>query len=137
AYLYGQLEEAAKIQDERMSLWKAYNELLAPLRDMGQIELPAIPAGCTHNAHMFYLKCRDLAERAALIKHLAAAGILAVFHYVPLHTAPAAARYAHFHGEDRHTTRESERVLRLPLFQGLAPQQVEYITEQIVLFYNL
>ncbi|MDR0219832.1 MAG: dTDP-4-amino-4,6-dideoxygalactose transaminase [Lachnospiraceae bacterium] len=136
AYLYGQLEEAARIQEERVALWKLYNEHLTPLCKLGDIELPTVPASCVHNAHMFYIKCHDLNERSALIKHLSAAGILAVFHYIPLHQAPAAARYAHFHGEDRHTTKESERLLRLPLFQGLGLEQVEYICEQIERFYR-
>jgi dTDP-4-amino-4,6-dideoxygalactose transaminase len=85
---------------------------------------------------MFYIKCRDFTERAALIKHLSQADILAVFHYIPLHTAPAAARFSRFHGTDANTTKESERLLRLPLYQGLTEEQVSYITEQIKLFYR-
>jgi dTDP-4-amino-4,6-dideoxygalactose transaminase len=135
AYLWAQLEEAESIQKERMERWQQYLEALAPLKEAGYIELPFIPANCTHNAHMFYIKCRDIAERSALIKHLSQADILAVFHYIPLHSAPAAARFSRFHGEDRYTTRESERLLRLPLYQGLSAEQVEYIVRQIKGFY--
>jgi dTDP-4-amino-4,6-dideoxygalactose transaminase len=135
AYLWAQLEEAESIQKERMERWQQYWDALKPLKEAGHIELPTTPADCRHNAHMFYIKCHDLAERTALIKHLGQADILAVFHYIPLHTAPAAARFARFHGEDRYTTKESERVLRLPLYQGLTAGQVDYITTQIKRFY--
>jgi dTDP-4-amino-4,6-dideoxygalactose transaminase len=136
AYLWAQLEEAESIQKERLERWQQYFDALEPLSEGGHIELPTIPDGCSHNAHMFYITCRDIAERSALTKHLSQADILAVFHYIPLHTAPAAARFSRFHGEDRYTTQESERLLRLPLYQGLSAGQVEYIIEQIKGFYE-
>lgn len=135
AYLYAQLEAADEIFDDRMASWNAYYELLKPLAEAGRIELPVIPEGCSHNAHMFYIKARDLDERAALAAHLKANDILAVFHYVPLHSAPAGLRYGRFHGEDRYTTDAFERLLRLPMYYGLEMDKVEYICEKIREFY--
>ena len=100
------------------------------------VQLPVIPPECEHNAHMFYIKTKDLEERTALIAHLKEKGIAAVFHYVPLHSAKAGSLYGHFHGEDRYTTRESERLLRLPMYYGLSAEDVSYVTEQIRGFYR-
>lgn len=135
AYLYGQLLEADKIQKERMDRWEEYKTLLTPLAEEGKIELPFVPAECEHNAHMFYIKTKDMAERTELIAHLAENDILAVFHYIPLHSAPAGQKYGRFHGEDRYTTKESERLLRLPMYYGLTAEQVIYITDRIKEFY--
>ena len=115
AYLYAQLEIAEQINNARLTLWKRYYENLTPLAEAGKIELPVIPAGCVHNAHMFYIKAADLEERTALIAYLKEREILSVFHYIPLHTAPAGMKFGRFHGEDRYTTRESERLARLPM----------------------
>ena len=136
AYLYAQLEIAEEINDARLTIWNRYYENLAPLAEAGKIELPVVPEGCVHNGHMFYLKARDIEERTALIAYLKDNGIHAVFHYVPLHTAPAGLKFGRFHGEDRYTTRESERLLRLPMYYGLELGQVEYICETLGKFYR-
>ena len=114
AYLYAQLEVADRINDARLALWKRYYDNLSPLAAQGKIQLPTVPKDCVHNAHMFYIKASEIEERSALIAHLKANEILAVFHYIPLHTAPAGLKYGRFHGEDRYTTKESERLVRLP-----------------------
>lgn len=101
AYLWGQLERAEEINRDRLRSWQAYEKALRPLEKAGKLELPVIPEGCVHNGHMFYVKCRDLEERTALIAWLKERGITAVFHYVPLHSAPAGTKFGRFHGEDR------------------------------------
>lgn len=136
AYLYAQLEMADEIQDIRMARWQEYNQLLQPLARQGQIELPHVPADCVQNAHMFYLKAKDLEERSALIAFLKENGIHAVFHYIPLHTAPAGKHFGRFHGEDRYTTTESERLLRLPMFQQLTADDTAYIGGKVKEFYE-
>ncbi|MBJ3816286.1 dTDP-4-amino-4,6-dideoxygalactose transaminase [Shimwellia pseudoproteus] len=120
AYLWAQLEVADRINQQRLMLWQNYYNALLPLAEAGRIELPQVPANCGHNAHMFYIKLRDEADRSALINWLREAEILAVFHYIPLHTSPAGLKFGRFHGEDRYTTAESERLLRLPLFYNLS-----------------
>jgi len=136
AYLWGQLEKAGQILDNRMHAWNTYYELLLPLQQQGLLELPVIPPQCTHNAHMFYIKTKDLNERTQLMDFLKQNGIYAVFHYVPLHSSPAGMRFGRFHGRDEHTTKESERLLRLPLFYGITHEEVEYIASKIHQFYN-
>ncbi len=136
AYLWAQLEVADSITADRMRSWELYMEELQPLAEQGGIGLPVIPEGCTHNAHMFYLKAADLKERTALITYLKEAGVQTVFHYVPLHTAPAGLKFGRFSGEDRYTTRESERILRLPMYYGLKEEQVMYVAEKIKEFYG-
>ncbi len=137
AYLCAQLEVADQIFDDRMRSWNLYRELLQPLADSGKIELPTIPEGCEHNAHMFYIKAKDLEERTKLLSFLKEEkGILAVFHYIPLHSAPAGVQYGRFHGEDVYTTKESERLARLPLYYGLKEEQVRYICDQVKEFYK-
>ena len=135
AYLYAQLELAEEITQARMDRWNQYLEMLTPLAEAGKIELPHIPEYCTHNAHMFYIKTRDMEERSRLIAYLKEKDILSVFHYVPLHSAPAGKKYGRFHGEDRYTTKESERLLRLPLFYKLTADETTYIAEQVKAFY--
>lgn len=136
AYLWGQLQSADEIYNDRMRSWKAYYERLQPLAEEGCIELPVIPDGCVHNAHMFYVKTKDLAERTALISHLKENGVGAVFHYVPLHSSEAGKRFGRFHGEDRYTTRESERIVRLPLYYGLTEGEAEKVTSEIQNYYK-
>ncbi len=136
AYLYAQLEMADTIFADRMDSWKRYYEELFPLYEEGLIELPVVPEGCTHNAHMFYIKAKDLEERTALLQYLKGKDILAVFHYIPLHSAPAGQKFGRFSGEDIYTTKESERLARLPLYYGLKPEQVDYICEQVKAFYG-
>lgn len=131
AYLWAQLEEADAVNERRLASWKQYYEALLPLEKAGQIELPKIPDGCEHNAHMFYFKVKDLEERTTLLNYLKANGIYAVFHYIPLHSAPAGKKYGEFHGEDVYTTRESERLIRLPMYDGLQTEQIHYITEML------
>jgi len=136
AYLWGQLEKADEILYNRMKAWNTYYELLLPLQHQGLLELPVIPPHCTHNAHMFYIKTKDLDERTRLLDFLKQHSIYAVFHYVPLHSSPAGMRFGRFHGRDIHTTKESERLLRLPLFYGITHEEVEYIASKIHQFYN-
>lgn len=135
AYLYAQLEIAEEINEWRLNCWKRYYENLLPLREAGKIELPIVPQHCEHNAHMFYIKAKDIEERTALIEHLAKNEILSVFHYIPLHTSPAGQKFGRFHGEDRYTTRESERLARLPMYYGLTIEQVDYICDAVKSFY--
>ncbi len=136
AYLYAQLEIAEEINDARLTIWKRYCDNLRILAQAGRIELPVVPEGCVHNGHMFYIKTKDIEERTALIDYLKKNEIHAVFHYVPLHTAPAGLKFGRFHGEDRYTTKESERLLRLPMYYGLELEQVDYICEQVKAFYG-
>lgn len=136
AYLYAQLLEADKINNYRLGIWNRYYNGLKKLEDEGRIALPFIPEGCVHNAHMFYIKAKDLEERTALIKYLKENGIQAVFHYIPLHTAPAGKKFGRFHGEDVYTTKESERLMRLPLYYGLKDEEVDYIIEKVKEFYR-
>ena len=103
--------------------------------EAGRVELPTIPADCVHNAHMFYLKCRDLEERTALIRHLKANDILAVFHYIPLHSAPAGQKFGRFDGADVYTTAESERLVRLPMYYGLTEADRNKVIAKVLEFY--
>ena len=135
AYLWAQLEIARQIIDDRMASWNYYREALRDLADDGRIELPIIPEGCRHNAHMFFIKARDLEERTALIRFLKENGIGAVFHYVPLHSSEAGVRLGRFSGEDRYTTRESERLVRLPLYYGMG-NAVEQVSAAVHEFYS-
>lgn len=136
AYLYAQLEMADEINDTRLSRWNQYYELLTPLAKAGKIELPVIPKECVHNGHMFYIKTKDIEERSRLIDYLKENGVWAVFHYIPLHTAPAGKKFGRFNGEDVYTTKESERLLRLPMFYKLTEDEVSYIVEKVKSFYE-
>lgn len=135
AYLYAQLEIADEINRARLALWDRYYEGLKPLAETGKLELPTVPAGCVHNAHMFYVKTAGVEERAAFFAYLKENGIMSVGHYVPLHTSPAGQKFGRFHGEDRYTTRESERLARLPMYYGLTGEQVDYICDKVREFY--
>lgn len=134
AYLYAQLEVCDQIQDKRMEIWNYYHRELEALEKEGKITRPVIPEGCIHNAHMYYLKVRDMEVRTKLIHYLREKGICSVFHYIPLHTAPAGQKFGRFAGEDRYTTKESEKLLRLPMFYNLDMKDVEYVTEQLKSF---
>lgn len=136
AYLMAQLDQADAINNARLARWEQYYRLLSPLAAEGRIELPVIPKDCVHNAHMFYIKTRDLEERQALIQALREQGILAVFHYIPLHSSPAGRKFGRFHGEDRYTTRESERLLRLPMYYSLTEENVNDVVSVIEEFYR-
>lgn len=136
AYLWAQLERAQEIFDDRMKSWNKYHDALSELENAGRIELPTIPADCEHNAHMFYFKARDLEERTNLIQYLKDNDIWAVFHYVPLHSAPAGRKYGRFHGEDIYTTAESERLVRLPLYYRLSDSDQSYIIDRVREFFK-
>lgn len=136
AYLYGQLEQVEKIYQTRMAIWNAYNVGLTPLALEKKIVLPTVPPECRHNGHMFYVKTKDLEERNQLTDWLKDCGITAYFHYIPLHSSEAGLKYGRMHGEDRYTTLESERLLRLPLFYELDLDSVEYIIQSIRSFYE-
>lgn len=136
AYLYAQLEMAEEINNARLAIWDRYYEGLKELKEAGKIELPYVPQDCVHNAHMFYIKAKDLEERTALISFLKENGIMCVFHYIPLHSAPAGLKYGEFRGEDEYTTKESERLARLPLYYGLDMEQVDYIISKVNEFYG-
>lgn len=135
-YLWAQLEEADKINNDRLASWNKYYERLKPLADAGKIELPVIPEGCEHNAHMFYIKAKDLKERTELISFMKENGVMIVFHYIPLHSAPAGVKYGEFFGEDKYTTKESERLARLPMYYGLTDEDLNYVCDKIIEFYN-
>lgn len=135
AYLWAQMEMAKDIYDDRMRSWNTYYEGLSDLRDKGILELPVVPESCVHNAHMFYIKVSDLAERTKMIEYLKEHDVNAVFHYIPLHTAPAGVKYGEFRGEDRYTTKESERLIRLPLYYGLG-KDVEKVIDAVRRFYD-
>ena len=137
AYLWAQLEMADEINDDRLKSWNRYNEAFADLKAKALVELPFIPEGCVHNAHMFYLKCRDLTERTAFIQFLRERDILAVFHYVPLHSAPAGLRFGRFEGEDKYTTAESDRLVRLPLYYGLTDEDQARVIKAVRDFYGV
>ena len=131
-----QIEDPEIINQNRLKAWNKYYELLKPLEDKGYITLPVIPEGCVHNAHMFYIKTKDLAERTKLINFLKDNGIGAVFHYIPLHSAPAGKQFGVFSGEDKYTTKESERLTRLPLYYGITEEDVVYISSKVKGFYG-
>lgn len=135
AYLYAQLEVADEINKDRLDSWNKYYNELKPLAECGLIELPYIPKNCEHNAHMFYIKAKNLVERKRLINFLGQNGVATAFHYVPLHTSDAGKKFGRFHGSDRYTTKESERLLRLPLYYGLQEGNIEKIIKKLKEFF--
>ncbi len=136
AYLFAQLELKEEINNDRLRSWNKYYELLKPLAEAGHIELPFIPEDCKHNAHMFYIKAKDIEERTELIKHIKQQGASAVFHYIPLHSSPAGVNFGRFHGEDKYTTKESDRLLRLPMYYGLTEEDINTVTKAVFSFYK-
>ena len=136
AFLWPQLEDAEKINDDRLASWKRYYDGLSDLEAAGKISLPVIPEECLHNAHMFYIKTKDIEERSALIHALDAEDIISVFHYVPLHSSEAGLRFGEFSGEDEYTTKESERLLRLPMYYGLTEEDTDRVIKAIRKFYE-
>ena len=136
AYLYAQLQNADAINEKRRSIWNQYYYLLKDLQDKEKIQLPYIPQGCQHNAHMFYIKSRDIEERTYLIDFLRKKGITAPFHYIPLHSSVQGKKCGVFSGEDRYTTDTSDRLLRLPMYVDLTTSEIEYVCEQIYSFYK-
>lgn len=136
AYLWGELESADKIYEDRMNTWNYYDKALEKLEESGKIECPVIPDDCVHNAHMYYIKAKDLEERTRLLAYLKENGISAVFHYIPLHSAAAGMKYGRFSGEDKYTTKESERLLRLPLYYGMKEEDREKVVRCVEAFYR-
>lgn len=136
AYLWAQLENSQKIFDSRMNVWNSYYNGLKDLKEKGLIELPIVPKECEHNAHMFYLKLKDLKQRTDFISFMKENGVLAVFHYIPLHSAPAGLKYGRFFGEDVYTTVESERIVRLPLYYNMEQCDVDKVIELVHQFFK-
>lgn len=136
AYLWGELEMADEINENRLKSWNHYYQGLQHLAEQGRIELPVVPEGCVHNAHMFYIKAKDLEERTRLISYMKENGVGCVFHYIPLHSAPAGRKFGRFHGEDEYTTKESERLMRLPMYYGLKSEEIDYVIECLEKFYK-
>ena len=134
AYLWAQLEEADKINEKRLAIWNFYHENLEELEKQGVVERPYIPDYATHNAHMYYLKVKDLETRTRLLSFLREQGILSVFHYVPLHSAPAGMQFGRFHGEDKYTTKESERLLRIPMYYSLKMEEAAEVVHALKKF---
>ncbi|MCI5509721.1 MAG: dTDP-4-amino-4,6-dideoxygalactose transaminase [Eubacterium sp.] len=135
AYLWAQLEEAEKINQKRLSIWNFYHEELKPLADRGLIEQPFIPEYASHNAHMYYIKVKNLETRTKLLEELKQQGILSVFHYVPLHSSEAGRKFGRFHGEDIYTTRESERLMRLPMYYSLSLEEAAEVVKALYRFF--
>lgn len=129
AYLYAQLEVAQQVFDDRMNSWNKYNEAFKYLKDKGVIETPFVPEECEHNAHMYYIKLDNIEERTKFINYMKENDILTVFHYIPLHSAPAGREYGVFAGEDKYTTKESERIVRLPLYYNMGEIVDEVISK--------
>ena len=136
AYLWGNLEKADEINLDRLNSWQKYYDGLKELENDGYLELPKIPNGCVHNAHMFYIKVKNLDERTRLIDYLKENGINTAFHYVPLHSAPAGLKFGRFHGVDKFTTKESERLFRLPMYYQIKTNEINMITESIREFFG-
>ncbi len=137
AYLWAQLEVADAINEDRLATWNEYNENFANLKKCGFLELPTVPQDCVHNAHMFYVKCADLDERSAFIAYLKKKGVQAVFHYIPLHSAPAGLKFGRFSGEDEYTTKESERLVRLPLYFNMDPSDRMRVMDVVQHYYGI
>lgn len=136
AYLWGQLELAEEINDNRLNVWNRFYNAFKPLEEAGKVELPFIPTDCVHNAHMFYLKCKDLNERTAFISFMKEKGVQCVFHYIPLHSAPAGLKYGRFVGEDKYTTKESERLVRLPMYYGMTEEEQKAVIDSVLDFFK-
>lgn len=136
AYLWAQLQKADEIYQNRMQAWDYYHRELEQLEKAGYIERPVVPDGCIHNAHMYYVKAKDLEERTRLIKYMEAHDVNCVFHYIPLHSAPAGKKFGMFAGEDRYTTRESERLMRLPMYYGITEKETEQVVNALSNFYK-
>lgn len=136
AYLWAQLQKSDKITKNRLTSWQRYYDAFKPLADAGKVELPTVPPDCQHNGHMFYLKLKDLQERTDFIKFMDDNGVNCVFHYIPLHSAPAGKKYCRFHGENQFTTRESERLVRLPMYYGLSAEYLNTVIDAVKNFWR-
>jgi dTDP-4-amino-4,6-dideoxygalactose transaminase len=136
AYLWGNLEKADEINENRLNNWQEYYNSLKELEKKGLIELPTIPKGCVQNAHMFYIKVKDLETRSSFIEYLKNNNIWVVFHYVPLHSAPAGLKFGRFNGDNIYTTLNSERLIRLPMYYRLNKKDINKILEVINEFFK-
>ena len=136
AYLYTQLEKVNEIEESRISSWNNYCARLIDLAGTGKIDIPFIPYNCRHNAHIFYIKTRDIHERTEFIRFMKQNGVGCVFHYIPLHSSPAGLKFGRFSGEDRYTTTESERLVRLPMFYGMTTEENNYVCDKVLEFYS-
>lgn len=136
AYLYGQLENADSINNKRLTFWNKYKKSLSILEQKGIVDLPSIPKNVKHNAHMFYIKVRDIVEREALITYLSKSGIQATFHYIPLHSSVAGMIFSEFNYEDKNTTAESERLVRLPIWYNMEDSYIDQVVDCIFSFYK-
>lgn len=136
AYLWGQLQKADEINQDRLKIWQAYREAFEPIREAGRLELPFMPEHCVHNAHMFYLKLDNLEQRSAFIEHLKQRDVMAVFHYIPLHSSPAGIKFGEFHGQDKYTTKESERLVRLPIYYGMTAEDQSQVINAVMPFFD-
>ena len=137
AYLWAQLEQAEEMKQRRLDAWRRYDQALRPLAEENRLQAPTVPAGCDQNGHMYYIKCQDLAERTEFISFMRQRGVQCVFHYVPLHSAPAGLKYGRFHGEDEYTTKESERLVRLPMYDSITEEDQAQVIAAIKEFYHV
>lgn len=136
AYLWAQLEKADEINNNRIETWNAYYKAFKPLADRRLITLPTIPENCVHNAHMFYIKCKDLKTRQAFIEFMKKNDILCVFHYVPLHSAPAGEKFGRFVGIDEYTTSDSDRLVRLPMYYNIDKDDLNKVINKTIDFFE-
>ena len=137
AYLWGQLQNVEHITDKRLAIWSEYFRALRELESQELIDLPVIPSQCKHNAHMFYILLRNMVERTDFINHMKSSGIAVAFHYIPLHSSPGAARSKRFSGHDSYTTSQSERLVRLPLFYGMAQEECDFVVSKVKSFFSI
>ena len=136
AYLWAQFQVADEINDNRLATWNRYHEAFEYLASAGVIQLPVIPEGCVHNAHMYYIKCKDLETRQRFIAHMKENDILCTFHYVPLHSAPAGEKFGRFDGKDEYTTKESDRLVRLPMYYNIEEKDLSKVIEKTREFFD-
>ena len=137
AYLWAQLELIEEINNNRLATWKTYYDALLSLEKKGLLKLPTIIPACRHNAHMFYIKLKNLDERTKFINFMKEKDVLCVFHYVPLHSAPAGKKFGIFFGDDEYTTKESDRLVRLPLYYNINKKDFNYIIACIYEFFGI
>jgi dTDP-4-amino-4,6-dideoxygalactose transaminase len=135
SFLWGQLEKSEEVNQNRLEIWSKYRKALSSLVKSGKISFPYVPASCIHNGHMFYIKVCNIDERSDLLRYLNSKGVNAVFHYVPLHSAIAGEKYSRFHGEDIYTTRDSERLIRLPLWYGMTEGETDTVVKMLLEYF--
>ncbi len=136
AFLYAQLSDAECINSDRIAHYNRYYSGLKDLESKGYITLPYVPRECTHNAHMFYIKLKNLKQRCEFIEYMKERDISCAFHYVPLHSSPFGRKCSVFHGEDKYTSKTSETLVRLPMYRDLTVENIDYILENIHSFFK-